>query len=54
MPEAMWILEAEEFGPLIVSIDTLGQNLIDNNKKIFNEKKDRIVKEISENLDFLE
>lgn len=54
MPEAMWILEAEEFGPLIVSIDTLGQNLIDNNKKVFNEKKDRIVKEISENLDFLE
>jgi len=27
MPEAMWILEVEEFGPLIVAIDSHGNNL---------------------------
>ncbi len=27
MPEAMWVLEVREFGPLIVAIDSLGGNL---------------------------
>jgi len=27
MPEAMWVLEVHEFGPLIVAIDSLGGNL---------------------------
>jgi fumarate hydratase subunit beta len=27
MPEAMWILEVNEFGPLIVAIDSFGNNL---------------------------
>ncbi len=27
MPEAMWILEVEDFGPLVVAIDSLGNNL---------------------------
>jgi len=27
MPEAMWILEVEDFGPLVVAIDSLGKNL---------------------------
>ncbi len=27
MPEALWILEVEDFGPLIISIDTHGNNL---------------------------
>ena len=26
MPEAVWILEAEDFGPLIVGIDTRGSS----------------------------
>ncbi|TFH28798.1 MAG: fumarate hydratase, partial [Promethearchaeota archaeon] len=26
-PEAIWLLEVKEFGPLIVSIDAHGQNL---------------------------
>ena len=26
-PEALWIFEAEEFGPLIIAIDTHGNNL---------------------------
>ncbi len=27
IPEAMWIFEVEEFGPLVVGIDTYGQNV---------------------------
>ena len=27
MPEAMWILEVEDFGPLVVAIDSHGRNL---------------------------
>ncbi|MBQ8164852.1 MAG: L(+)-tartrate dehydratase subunit beta [Clostridia bacterium] len=38
MPEALWILEAVEFGPLMVTIDTHGNNLFAENKKIFNDK----------------
>jgi len=29
MPEALWIFEVEDFGPLIVSIDTHGNNLFE-------------------------
>lgn len=38
MPEALWILKVKEFGPLIVSVDTKGDNLFENNKKIFKQK----------------
>ena len=54
MPEAMWILNAKHFGPLIVSIDSEGNNLIDENKKLFNERKEPIIKEISAKVDFLD
>lgn len=37
MPEAFWILQVREFGPLIVSIDTQGNNLFENHKKQFRE-----------------
>lgn len=30
MPEAMWVLEVQEFGPLVVAIDSHGNNLFDN------------------------
>lgn len=38
MPEALWVLKVKEFGPLIVSIDTKGNNLFEKNKKVFNER----------------
>ena len=31
IPEALWILECEEFGPLIVAIDTNGNSIISEN-----------------------
>lgn len=54
MPEAMWVMRVKEFGPLIVSIDTKGNNLFENNKKAFNLKKEKIVEEICRHVDFLE
>ncbi|MDD2510948.1 MAG: L(+)-tartrate dehydratase subunit beta [Syntrophomonas sp.] len=54
MPEAMWVMRVKEFGPLIVSIDTRGNNLFENNKKAFNLKKEAIVEEICRHVDYLE
>jgi fumarate hydratase subunit beta len=40
MPEAMWILEVEEFGPVTVAIDTHGNNLYETiQDKAENEKR---------------
>ena len=37
MPEALWVLECEMFGPLIVGIDANGKNLFEE-VKIFSDK----------------
>ncbi len=39
MPEAFWILRVKEFGPLIVSIDTEGNNFIEEKKNTFRERQ---------------
>ena len=41
MPEAFWIMRVKEFRPLIVSIDTKGNNLFELNKAEFNRKRGR-------------
>ena len=43
MPEALWIMKVKEFGPLVVSIDTEGNNLFENNTKIFRERFDKLL-----------
>lgn len=53
MPETLWVCRIKEFGPLIVSIDAEGNNLFENNKVIFNERKDKAFKEISQHLKFI-
>lgn len=53
MPEALWVCRVKEFGPLIISIDTKGNNLFENNKVIFNEKKGPIVKDICNQVKFI-
>jgi L(+)-tartrate dehydratase beta subunit len=53
MPEAMWIMRVKEFGPLIVSIDTKGNNLFEKNKRGFNEKKIPEIEEICRHVDYL-
>jgi L(+)-tartrate dehydratase beta subunit len=53
MPESLWVSRVKEFGPLIVSIDGDGNNLFEENKIIFNEKKDKLVEEISNKVRFI-
>lgn len=50
MPEAMWVLEVEEFGPLVVAIDSHGNNLFEEVKKRVEEGK----RDIYEKLGVLE
>ncbi len=38
MPEALWVMRVKEFGPLVVSIDTEGNNLFEDNKKIYKKR----------------
>ena len=40
MPETLWCNKVKEFGPLIVSIDAQGRNLFEENKVVFNERKE--------------
>ncbi|MFM0139212.1 L(+)-tartrate dehydratase subunit beta [Caballeronia grimmiae] len=53
MPETLWINRVKEFGPLIISIDTKGNNLMAQNKAVFNEKKKPILEKISAQLSFI-
>ena len=53
MPETLWINKVKEFGPLIISIDTKGRNLIEENKKVFNEKKKPILERINQQIRFI-
>ena len=42
-----------EFGPLIVSIDAEGRNLFEENKVIFNERKEKAIEEICKHVGFI-
>jgi L(+)-tartrate dehydratase beta subunit len=53
MPETLWINRVREFGPLIISIDTEGNNIFETNKARFNEKKGPILEKISSQLKFI-
>jgi len=53
MPESLWVCRIKEFGPLIVSIDTYGENLFEKNKVIFNKKKDEQYEKIIEKVKFI-
>jgi L(+)-tartrate dehydratase beta subunit len=53
MPEALWVCRVREFGPLIISIDTKGNNLFETNKAVFNELKGPVVAKISSAVRFI-
>jgi len=53
MPETLWVSRVREFGPLIISIDTKGRNIFEENKKTFNERKGNILKNIHEQVKFI-
>lgn len=53
MPETLWNCRVKEFGPLIVSIDTNGNNLFEKNKVIFNGRKDKALENIYKEVSFI-
>jgi tartrate dehydratase beta subunit/fumarate hydratase class I family protein len=52
MGEAMWVLSVQDFGPLIVSIDMAGNNLFDDKKRLFMERKDAALESLRPHLQF--
>ena len=46
MPETMWILEVENFGPLTVAIDAHGNNLFETIQAKAEAKKKAIYKKL--------
>jgi L(+)-tartrate dehydratase beta subunit len=53
MPETLWVNRVREFGPLIISIDTKGRNLIEQNKAEFNARKGPILERIHAQVGFI-
>ena len=53
MPETLWHCRVKEFGPLIVSIDTEGRNLFEENKIVFNRRKEQVVEQICKQVRFI-
>ncbi len=54
MPEALWIMRVKEFGPLIVSIDTQGNNMFTDNKAYYASRKEACMAPIIESVkDFM-
>jgi fumarate hydratase subunit beta len=46
MPEALWVLEVEEFGPLTVAIDAHGNNLFEEVEKKVEEVRPKIYEKL--------
>ena len=53
MPETLWVNKVKDFGPLIISIDTKGRNLIEENKAVFNARKKPILERINARIRFI-
>jgi len=47
MPECVWALRVREFGPLIVTIDTQGNNLYAESSALYAARKRDVIQEIS-------
>jgi len=46
MPECLWVYDVEDFGPMIVTIDTHGGNLTADVGAKVSEKRDQLIKEM--------
>lgn len=53
MPEALWVCRVARFGPLIISIDAKGNNLVDGNRARFDARKATLVEEIGRQVRFI-
>jgi tartrate/fumarate subfamily iron-sulfur-dependent hydro-lyase beta chain len=46
MPECLWVYDVEDFGPMIVTIDTHGNNMTQNVKDQVTVRRDKIMAEM--------
>lgn len=46
IPEAFWILEVTNFGPIIVAIDTRGNNMFEDVKKMVAKRKEKLYEKL--------
>jgi tartrate/fumarate subfamily iron-sulfur-dependent hydro-lyase beta chain len=46
MPECLWVYDVEDFGPMIVTIDSHGNNMTKNVKEIVTTKMKKILEEM--------
>ncbi len=53
MREALWVCRVKNFGPLIISIDTRGNNIFDKNRTIYNDRKVPTAARISRQVRFI-
>lgn len=54
MPETLRVNRVREFGPLIISIDTKGNNLFEQNRARFNERKGAVIEKIDSQVRFIQ
>ncbi len=47
IPEAVWVFEVEEFGPLIVTIDSTGRNYYEEKLEEVRKKAEKIIQELT-------
>ena len=52
MPETLWTCRVKEFGPLIVSIDTHGNNWFEQKKVEYNATKEEVLEDIYKHVQF--
>lgn len=53
MPETLWTCRVKEFGPLIVSIDTHGNNWFEQKKVEYNAAKEEVLEDIYKHVQFI-
>lgn len=53
MPETLWTFRVKQFGPLIVSIDAHGNNIFEQQKVVYNERKDAALEKLYEKVRYI-
>lgn len=53
MPETMWTFRVKQFGPLIVSIDAHGNNLFEQQKVVYNERKEKVLADLERKVRYI-
>lgn len=53
MPETLWVCKVKDYGPLIVSIDTQGNNLFEQKKVEYNRRKEEEIAKINKEVKFI-